>query len=128
MGIQRMNPETLSTPMAAYSQVVRKGNFVTTAGMISLDAKGNLVGDGDIQAQTRQTLENLKTALEAAGASLKDVVKTTVFITDFANYEGMNKVYNEFFQNDPPARATVRADIVLPTLLVEIDALAVVGD
>lgn len=128
MAIQRLNPDTLSTPMASYSQVVRKGNLVTTAGMISLDAQGNLVGEGDIQAQTRQTLENLKTALEAAGASIADVIKTTIFISDFANYQGMNEIYNAYFQDNPPARATVRADIVLPTLLVEIDAIAVVGD
>lgn len=113
--------------MAAYSQVVRKGNVVTTAGMIALDRDGNLVGEGDIRAQTRQTLDNLKTALEAAGASIQDVIKTTIFLSDFANYQGMNEVYNEYFREHPPARATVGAKIVLPTLLVEIDAMAVVG-
>ena len=126
MDAQRINPEGLSTPMAAYSQVVRKGNMVTTAGMIALDRDGNLVGEGDIRAQTRQTLENLKTALEAAGASLQDVIKTTIFLSDFANYPGMNEVYNEYFSDCPPARATVGAEVVLPTLLVEIDAIAVV--
>ena len=128
MQAQRLRPETLSTPMAAYSQVVRKGNIVTTAGMIALDRDGNLVGEGDIHAQTRQTLENLKTALEAAGASIEDVIKTTIFLSDFANYKGMNEVYNEYFRDNPPARATVGAKIVLPTLLVEIDAIAVVGE
>ena len=66
--------------------MVRKGSIVTTAGMIALDAEGNVVGEGDIGAQTRQTLENLKTAVEAAGAALSDVIKTTIFLSNFDNY------------------------------------------
>jgi 2-iminobutanoate/2-iminopropanoate deaminase len=88
--------------------------------MIAVDAKGKVVGEGDIEAQTRQTLQNLKTALEAAGASLEDVVKTTIFLSDLSNYKGMNTVYNEYFGKHPPARSTVRAELVLPSLLVEI--------
>ena len=126
MQAQRLNPESVSKPMASYCQVVRKGSIVATAGMVAFDASGNLVGEGDIVAQTRQTLENTKNALEAAGASMKDVIKTTVFITDFANYKGMNSVYNEISHDAPPARATVRVDLALPSLLVEIDAIAVV--
>lgn len=127
MEAQRINPDSIGKPMAAYCQVVRKGNIVATAGMIAFDASGSLVGEGDIKAQTRQTLENIKNALEAAGSSLNDVIKTTIYLSDFANYKGMNEIYNEVFSPAPPARATVRADLVLPTLLVEIDALAVVG-
>jgi len=123
---QRINPDSLGTPLAAYSQVVRKGSIVTTSGMIAFDPSGNLVGEGDIKAQTKQTLDNVKNALEAAGASLNDVIKTTIFLSDFSNYKGMNEVYDEFFLSAPPARATVRADLVLPTLLVEIEAMAVV--
>lgn len=126
MAAQRINPSSLSTPMAAYSQVVRKGSLVTTAGMVSLDADGQLVGEGDIEAQTRQTLENVKAALAAAGASMDDVIKTTIFISDFANYKAMNAVYDEYFSDAPPARSTIRADLVLPALLIEIEAMAVV--
>jgi len=125
MPAQRINPKGLPTPMAAYSQVVRKGSIVSVAGMVSSDADGKVVGEGDIRAQTRQTLENMKKALAAAGASFSDVIKTTVFITDFANYKGMNEVYSEYFGQHPPARATVRADLVLPAWLIEIEALAV---
>jgi len=125
MDAQRLNPKALPTPLAAYSQVVRKGTIVTTAGMIATNTGGKVVGEGDIQAQTRQTLENLKAALEAAGASLKDVVKTTIFLKDMADYKGMNSIYNQYFGEDPPARSTVRAELVLPSLLVEIDAIAV---
>ena len=125
MPAQRINPKGLPTPMAAYSQVVRKGSIVSVAGMVSSDVDGKVVGEGDIRAQTRQTLENMKKALTAAGASFSDVIKTTVFITDFANYKGMNEVYSEYFGQHPPARATVRADLVLPAWLIEIEALAV---
>ena len=126
MQVQRVNPETLSKPMASYCQVVRKGPIVTTAGMVGFSLAGELVGEGDIVAQTRQTLENLKAALEAVGASMSDVIQTTIYLSDFAEYKGMNSVYNEYFGDHPPARATVRADLVLPSLLVEIDAIAVV--
>ena len=126
MSAQRLNPDTLPKPLAAYCQVARKGSIVTTAGMVALDGNGNVVGEGDIESQTRQTLENLKNALQAAGASLSDVIKTTIFLSDFANYKGMNGVYNEYFGDHPAARSTVRTDLVLPSLLVEIEAIAVV--
>ena len=125
MEAQRVNPDTLSTPLAAYSQVVRKGQFVTTAGLIAIDADGNLVGEGDIEAQTRQTIENMKHALEAVGASLSDVIKTTLYLSDLTNYKAMNAVYNEYFAAHPPARATVGAELVRPSLLFEMDAIAV---
>ena len=126
MDAQRIDPDTLPTPMAAYSQVVRKGNIVATSGMISLDTSGAIVGEGDITAQTRQTLQNLKNALGAAGASMNDVIKTTIFLSDFANYKGMNEVYNEFFGPAPAARSTIRGDLVLPSLLIEVEAIAVI--
>ncbi len=127
MDTQRVNPESLPTPLAAYHQVVRKGSTVAVAGMIGMNESGDLVGEGDIVAQTRQTLKNMKSCLEAVGATLDDVIKTTIYITDLDNYKGMNQAYDEYFSESAPARATVKVDLALPSLLVEIDALAIVG-
>ena len=126
MGIQRINPASMAEPIAPYTLVVRKDNVVTTAGMLGLDADGKLVGD-DITSQTRQTLDNIRTALEAAGASLDDVVKVTVFITDIGNFSGMNAVYTEVFGDTKPARSTVGVELALPGALVEVEATAVLG-
>ena len=128
MEIQRVNPEGLATPLAAYSQVVRAGSLVTTAGLIALDAEGKVVGEGDVEAQERKTLDNLVIALESVGASLDDVIKTTLYVSDMADYKAVNDVYNGYFADIRPARATVEAPLVLPSLLFEMDAIAVVSD
>ena len=125
MTVQRFFPPTMMKPLGSYCQSARRGNIVATAGVAAVDRDGKVVGGNDIVAQTRATLDNLKLALEAAGASISDVIKVTVFITDFANYKGFNAAFDEYFANDPPARATVRADLVIPALLIEIDAIAV---
>jgi reactive intermediate/imine deaminase len=125
MNVQRFAPQTMMKPLGRYCQSARRGNIVATAGVAAVDRDGKVVGGNDIVAQTRATLDNLKLALEAAGASISDVIKVTVFLTDFANYKGFNTAFDEYFANDPPARATVRADLVIPALLIEIDAIAV---
>ncbi|WP_170984498.1 RidA family protein [Rhodoligotrophos defluvii] len=127
MTVQRVNPPTMMKPFGSYCQATRRGNIVATAGVAAIDKDGKIVGGNDIEAQTRATLDNLRYALESVGASLADVLKVTVFITDFANYKGFNKAFDEYFANNPPARATVRADLVLKELLIEIDAIAVVA-
>tara|TARA_B100001013_G_C24382583_1_gene352734 strand:+ start:154 stop:540 length:387 start_codon:yes stop_codon:yes gene_type:complete len=128
MEIQRVNPEGLATPLAAYSQVVRAGSLVTTAGLIALDAEGKVVGEGDVEAQVRKTLDNLVIALESVGASLNDVIKTTLYVSDMADYKAVNDIYNQYFADIRPARATVEAPLVMPSLLFEMDAIAVVSD
>jgi 2-iminobutanoate/2-iminopropanoate deaminase len=128
MGVKRFNPPTMMKPLGSYCQSARRGNIVATAGVAAIDRDGKLVGGDDIVAQTLATLENLKFSLEAAGASIGDVIKVTAYLTDFANYKGFNQAFDEYFADQPPARATVRADLVIPALLVEIDALAVVAD
>ena len=121
MKIERVSPDTLAQPLAAYSQVVRAGSLVTTAGLIALDSDGKVVGEGDVQAQVRKTLD-------AVGATLDDVIKTTLYLADMGDYAEMNAVYNEFFESSRPARATVQAPLVLPSLLFEMDAIAVVEE
>ncbi len=107
-----------------YSQAVRAGDFVFTAGQIGLDpATGQMVAGG-VEAQTRQALRNLQAVLEAAGASLSQVVKTTVFLQDMNDFAAMNAVYAEFFAAEPPARSAVQAAALPKGALVEIEAVA----
>lgn len=125
MKVQRISPEGMPKAFGSYCQAARRGNIVTTAGVAALDADGRIVGVGDIEAQTVRTLENLELALKSCGASLEDVLKVTCYIVDFADYAGFNRAFDRFFAEHPPARATVRADLVLKDLLIEIDAIAV---
>lgn len=111
-----------------YSQGVRVGNLIFTAGQGGLDpATGRLV-EGGIEAQTRQTMKNLSAILQAAGSSLSQVIKTTVFLQDIADFQTMNRVYAEFFGDDPPVRSTVQVAALPLGALVEIEAVAIVGD
>ena len=109
-----------------YSQGIKAGDFVFTAGQAGVDpATGKLVGGG-IAEQTRQVLKNIQAILEAGGASLDRVVKCGVFLADMADFQAMNAVYAEFFPPDknPPARTTVQAAKLPLGALVEIDAIA----
>jgi len=107
-----------------YSQAVRTDQLIFTAGQIPLDpATGKLVG-GPIEDQTRQVLENVKAVLEAAGSGLDMVVKSTVFMTDFAHFQRMNAVYAEFFPERPPARSAVQVAALPLGATVEIETIA----
>jgi 2-iminobutanoate/2-iminopropanoate deaminase len=109
-----------------YSQAIRVGDFVFTAGQLALDpATGKLI-EGGIEEQTRQVLRNISAVLEAAGSSLDKVVKTTVFLADMGDFRAMNGVYGEVFANEPPARSTVEVGLALGAL-IEIDAMAMAG-
>ncbi|MEJ2558256.1 MAG: RidA family protein [Anaerolineae bacterium] len=126
-----MNREIITTDKAPaavgpYSQAVRMGDFVFTAGQVPLDpATGQMVA-GDIEAQTRQALTNLSAVLEAAGTDLANVVKTTVFLADIGEFKLMNSVYAEFFPDAPPARSAVQAAALPLGARVEIEAVAVI--
>lgn len=110
-----------------YSQGIAAGQgFVFTAGQIPLvPATGELVV-GDIKVQTRQALENVRAILEAGGSGLAAVVKTTVFMTDLAEFGAMNEVYAEFFRDAPPARSTVQVSRLPRDVKVEIEAIGLV--
>jgi 2-iminobutanoate/2-iminopropanoate deaminase len=108
-----------------YSQAIRVGDLVYTAGQVPLDpATGKLV-DGDIQAQTRQVIQNLKAVLEAAGSSLNNVVKTTVFLQDMNDYAAVNEVYASFFADGAPARSAVQVAALPLGSRIEIEVVAI---
>lgn len=109
-----------------YSQGVQVANLIFTAGQGGLDPSTGRLVEGSVEAQTRKTLENLSAILQAAGSSLSQVVKTTVFLQDIADFQTMNRVYAEFFGDHPPARSTVQVAALPLGALVEIEAVATV--
>ena len=123
---QAIYSDKAPTPVASYSQAVRHGNLLFLAGQGGFDAAtGALVGDG-IEEQTRQTLRNLQYILEAAGGLWDDVVTVRVFVTEHAEFAGMNAAYSQFFSEPYPARTTVFCRLA-PGMKVEIDAIAALG-
>jgi 2-iminobutanoate/2-iminopropanoate deaminase len=122
--------QIISSPKAPkalgpYSHAVRVGPFVHTSGQLGLDPQTNELVEG-IEAQTRQALQNQAAVLEAAGTSLSNVIKTTVFLQDMGEFAKMNAVYAEFFPQNPPARSTVQAAALPKGGRVEIECVAVV--
>jgi 2-iminobutanoate/2-iminopropanoate deaminase len=107
-----------------YSVAVQTGQMVYTAGQIGLDPSTGEIVPGGIEAETRQVLTNLKNVLEAAGSSLGDVVKTTVFLRDMADFAKMNAIYGEFFNQNPPARSTIAVAGLPKGGAVEIEVVA----
>ncbi len=107
-----------------YSQAIKVDGMVYTSGQISLTPNGELI-DGDIHDQTRQVLTNLKNVLEAAGSSLNQVIKTTIYLTDMDDFISVNTVYAEFFTTHLPARSTVAVKTLPKNVKVEIEAVAV---
>ena len=108
-----------------YSQAVWAGELLFCAGQIPLDPATMKLVEGDITVQTRRALTNLSSVLEAAGSSLSRVLKTTVFLSDFNDFQAMNAVYAEFFGAHPPARSTIQAARLPAGALVEIEAIAI---
>jgi 2-iminobutanoate/2-iminopropanoate deaminase len=111
-------------PVGPYSQAVRSGSLLFVAGQGALDPRTGQVARESVQTETRQVLENIKAILEAAGASLAQVVKTTCYLADIDDFQAFNAVYAEYFPNDPPARTTIQAGKLPLNLRVEIEAIA----
>jgi 2-iminobutanoate/2-iminopropanoate deaminase len=126
--MQRTIVATTDAPQAIgpYSQAVTVGDLVFCSGQIPLTPAGELV-EGGITEQTRQVLANLQALLAAAGSSLEQVVKTTVFLADMNEFAAMNQVYAEFFTTDQPARSTVQVARLPRDVRVEIEAVALRG-
>ena len=120
-------PKGSAPPLAPYSPGAKGGNALYVSGTLALDSAGNLVGKGDVKAQTRHILETIKAVVEAAGGSLKDITFNHIFLSDMAAYAAMNEIYREYFPKDAPARYCIRADLVRPEFLVEIASIAHLG-
>lgn len=127
MGKKVIYTDMVAKPVRPFSQATLAGNLLFVAGTVSINERGELVGKGDIKTQTRQVLDNIKTVIETAGGTMRDVTRTRVYLTDFTNYTGMNEMYKTYFPVEPPARSTVRVDLVNPDYLIEIEATAVLG-
>jgi reactive intermediate/imine deaminase len=112
--------------VGAYSQAVTTGELVFTAGQLPLTADGDLLDDESVAAQTRQSLRNVAAILEAAGGSLDDVIKTTVYLDDIDDFDEFNEAYGSFFASDPPARSAVGVESVPKGAAVEVEAIAAV--
>ncbi|MCI0613361.1 RidA family protein [bacterium] len=111
-------------PVGPYSQVIKAGGFLFLAGQISLTSE-NVMNEGDIVAQAHQVMKNLQAVLEKAGATLDHVVKTTIFLADLNDFEAVNQVYAQYFQEPYPARSTIQAARLPKGARLEIDAIAI---
>ncbi|MDM8520400.1 RidA family protein [Anaerolineales bacterium HSG6] len=129
MSNQRNVISTNLAPAAVgpYSQAIQTGNLIYTAGQIPLVPETGKMVEGGIQAQTNQVMKNLSNILDAAGSSLANIVKTTIFVTDLADFATINEIYGSFFDGAPPARSTVQVAALPLGSQVEIEAIATIS-
>lgn len=121
---KRVSTDRGPAAIGPYSQAIAAGDFVFVSGQIPLDPATGLLVKGDVAAQTERVMMNLAAILEAAGSSLDQAVKTTIYLADLGDFEAMNRAYGKAFTGDPPARATVQAAGLPRGALLEIEMVA----
>jgi aminoacrylate peracid reductase len=117
-------PSGTHAPIAPFSPGMMADNVIYVSGTLAFDANNDVVHEGDAAGQTRHILETIKRVLETAGSSLADVTFNSIFVTDWANYAAVNKVYAEYFPGEKPARFCIQCGLVKPACLVEIASIA----
>ncbi|SEN05094.1 pyrimidine utilization protein C [Bradyrhizobium sp. OK095] len=117
-------PSGTTAPIAPFSPGMMADNVIYVSGTLAFDANNDVVHEGDAAGQTRHILETIKRVLETAGSSLADVTFNSIFVTDWANYAAVNKVYAEYFPGEKPARFCIQCGLVKPACLVEIASIA----
>ena len=122
--MKKINTETAPGAIGPYSQAIEANGFVYTSGQLPIDPATGAFAPGGIQEQTRQSLTNIKAILEAAGTGMQNVIKTTVYLSDMANFAAMNEVYAQFFEAPFPVRSAVAVKELPKSALVEIEVVA----
>jgi aminoacrylate peracid reductase len=122
-----ITPPGTGIPIAPFSPGTLADGVVYVSGTLAFDADNNVAHVGDIEGQTRQVLETIRGVIETAGGTLEDVTYNMIFLKDWGDYQGMNKVYAEFFPGEKPARFCIQCGLVRPDFLVEISSIAHVG-
>lgn len=120
--------ERAPAAIGPYSQAIKAGMFVFASGSLGIDPATGEFAPGGVEAQTRQSLENLAAVLSAAGTSLENVVKSTVFLADIDDFAAMNAVYEQFFPGAPPARSALQVAALPKAAEVEIEVIAIIPD